>query len=182
MLPSFIRTVDAINEHFGRAVSWLALLMVLVQFAVVLMRYVFGIGWIWVQESIIYMHAIVFLAAAGYTLLHNGHVRVDIFYGGMGDRRKAVVDLVGGLLFLLPMCAAIVWASTSFVTRSWSILEGSPEGDNGIPGVFLLKTMILVFCLLVALQGLAMMARSILTLSGHGAPPGPKADVQGEGV
>ena len=83
-LQSFVRTVDTLNERLGRLVSWLALFMVLTQFVVVLTRYVFGLGWIWMQESIIYMHAIVFLAAAGYTLVHNGHVRVDIFYGGYG--------------------------------------------------------------------------------------------------
>ena len=182
MLPSLIRAVDTMNEYLGRAVSWFALFMVLVQFAVVLMRYVFGVGWIWVQESIIYMHAGVFLAAAGYTLLHNGHVRVDIFYGGMGERGRAIVDFIGGFLFLLPMCAMIAWSSFGFVARAWSIFEGSPEGDNGIPGVFLLKSAILLFCAVVALQGLAMMARSVLTLSGAEPPPSPAAGPQGEGA
>ena len=182
MLPSLVRTVDILNERLGQAVSWLALFMVLVQFVVVLMRYVFGVGWIWVQESIIYMHATVFLAAAGYTLLHNGHVRVDIFYGGMGPRARAVVDFLGGAVFLLPMCAMIAWSSWGFVARAWGIFEGSPEGDNGIKGVWALKSVILVFCAVVALQGLAMMARSILTLSGAEAPAGPATDPAGEGV
>lgn len=182
MLSSFIRTIETLNEHIGRLVSWLALFMVLVQFAVVLLRYVFGIGWIWLQESIIYMHAIVFLMAAGYTLVHNGHVRVDIFYEGMAARGRAVVDLIGGLIFLLPMCAMIVWASLGFVISSWAIFEGSPEGENGIPGVFALKTMILMFCLLVGLQGLALMARSLMTLKGEPPPPSRKPDLQGEGV
>lgn len=182
MLTSFVRLVETLNERLGRLISWLALFMVLVQFAVVLLRYVFGIGWIWLQESIVYMHAIVFLVAAGYTLVHDGHVRVDIFYEGMSQRGKALVNFLGGLVFLLPMCAVITWSSFGFVTRSWGIFEGSPEGDNGIPAVFLLKTMILVFCAAVALQGLALMARSVLTLSGAAPPPQPKADMQGEGV
>jgi len=187
MLSNFVRTVDTLNERLGRLVSWLALFMVLTQFVVVLTRYVFGLGWIWMQESIIYMHAIVFLAAAGYTLVHNGHVRVDIFYGTMGVRSKAIVDFIGGCVFLLPMCAMIAWASFGFVTRAWGIFEGSPEGDNGIPGVFLLKTAILVFCAVVALQGLAIMARSLLTLGGAEPPPAPgsdvpQSDVQEEGV
>lgn len=182
MLSTFVRAVDTLNERLGRLVSWLALFMVLTQFIVVLTRYVFGLGWIWMQESIIYMHASVFLAAAGYTLVHDGHVRVDIFYGGMGARGKAIVDFLGGFVFLLPMCAMIAWASFGFVTRAWGIMEGSPEGDNGIPGVYILKSMILVFCALVALQGLVMMARSVLTLSGVEPPPRPQADVQGEGV
>lgn len=182
MLTSFVRTVDLLNERLGRLISWLALFMVLTQFIVVLMRYVFGLGWIWVQESIIYMHATVFLAAAGYALVHDGHVRVDIFYGGMSDRGKAIVDFIGGVVFLLPMCAMISWASFGFVSRAWDIMEGSPEGDNGIPGIYILKSMIIVFCALVALQGLVMMARSALVLSGSEQPPRPKADVQGEGV
>ncbi len=182
MLSTLIRAIDSMNEHIGRLVSWLALFMVLMQFAVVLMRYVFGIGWIWAQESIIYMHAVVFLIAAGYTLRHNGHVRVDIFYSGMSERAKAVVDIVGGLIFLLPVCAVIAWSSSGFVTSAWSIFEGSPEGNQGIPGVYLLKTLILVFCALVALQGLALMARSLLILAGAKPPPGPKSDMQGEGV
>lgn len=182
MLPSLIRTIDRLNEALGRAVSWLTLFMILVQFAVVLTRYVFGIGWIWLQESIIYMHAIVFLAAAGYTLVHDGHVRVDIFYGGMSVRGKAIVDFLGGLVFLLPMCVMIAWSSWGFVASGWAIMEGSPEGDNGIPGVFILKSFIIVFCALVALQGLAMMARSALTLSGAAQPPSPKTGMQGEGV
>jgi len=181
MLACFVRVIDTINENIGRAVSWLTLFMVLVQFAVVVARYVFGVGFIWLQESIIYMHAFVFLAAAGYTLLYNGHVRVDIFYGRMNERGKAIVDLVGGVVFLLPMCAAIFWTSFGYVGRAWAVLEGSPEGDSGIPAVFLLKAMILVFCLVVALQGLALMARAILTLTAK-APPAPEPDMPGEGV
>lgn len=189
MLLTFVRAIDTLNERLGRLVSWLALFMVLVQFVVVLLRYVFGIGWIWMQEGIIYMHALVFLTAAGYTLVHDGHVRVDIFYGGMSERGKAIVNLFGGFVFLLPMCAMIAWASFGFVSRAWGIFEGSPEGDNGIPGVFILKSMILVFCGVVALQGLAMMARSILILSGMAPPPVPTGAVpaaaesgQGEGL
>jgi TRAP-type mannitol/chloroaromatic compound transport system permease small subunit len=181
MIACLIRVVDTINERMGRAVSWLVLFMVLIQFAVVVARYVFGMGFIWLQESIIYMHAFVFLAAAGYTLLHNGHVRVDIFYGSMTDRGKAIVDLVGGLVFLLPMCGAIFWISFGYVSRSWQVLEGSPEGDSGIPAVFLLKGMILVFCVVVALQGVALIARSVLTLSGKPLPS-PVSDMPGEGV
>jgi TRAP-type mannitol/chloroaromatic compound transport system permease small subunit len=189
MLSSLVRFVEIMNERLGQAVSWLALFMVLIQFVVVLMRYVFGVGWIWVQESIIYMHASIFLIAAGYTLLHNGHVRVDIFYASMNTKAKAVVDLVGGLIFLLPTCAMIFWASWPYVVSSWQVLEISQEGDSGIPAVFLLKSVILVFCVVLGLQGLAMMARSLLTLNGATLPSRPgevtastPAKAQGEGV
>src|SRR5690554_3054538 len=96
--------IDALNERVGRAVSWLAILMVLVQFVVVLQRYVFGIGSIWMQESIVYMHGLLFMLVAGYTLLHNSHVRVDVLYRTMSPRAKAWVDLLGTIFLIWPLC------------------------------------------------------------------------------
>lgn len=166
-----IRLIDATNEHVGRAVSWLTLFMMLTQMAVVVLRYIFGVGWVALQESIVYMHATVFLAAAGYTLLHDGHVRIDIFYAAASARRKAAVNLIGVACLLLPMAAAIFWIAWPYVAKSWSVLEKSPEG-SGIPAVFLLKSIILVYAALLALQGISLALRSILTLAGA-APPRP---------
>ena len=170
--------IDALNDTVGKAVAWLALAMVLVQFTVVVMRYVFGIGSIFMQESIIYLHAVVFMVGAGYTLLHNGHVRVDIFYREASARRKAVVDLAGVALFLLPVCGLIWWGSWPYVANSWRVFEGSRE-TSGIQAVFLLKSVILVFVALVVLQGLSMAARSVIVLLGA-EPPRPGAE-QGRG-
>lgn len=164
-LVSVAQRIDALNENIGKAVAWLALLMVIVQFIVVIMRYVFGIGSIFMQESIIYLHATVFMLGAGYTLLHNGHVRVDIFYREASPRRKAMVDIVGVAIFLIPVCALIWWGSWSYVANSWRVFEGSRE-TSGIQAVFLLKTVILVFVVLVVLQGISMAIRSLLTLAG----------------
>ncbi len=161
--------IDALNDTIGKAVVWLALAMVLVQFVVVVMRYVFGIGSIFMQESILYLHAVVFMVGAGYTLLHNGHVRVDIFYREASARRKAVVDLAGVALFLLPVCGLIWWGSWTYVANSWRVFEGSRE-TSGIQAVFLLKSVILVFVALVVLQGLSMAARSVIVLLGAGPP------------
>jgi TRAP-type mannitol/chloroaromatic compound transport system permease small subunit len=141
-LLSVARGIDALNENVGKAVAWLALLMVIVQFAVVILRYVFGIGSIFLQESIIYLHAVVFMVGAGYTLLHSGHVRVDIFYREASPRQKAVVDLLGVVVFLVPVCSLIWWASWPYVASSWRVFEGSRE-TSGIQAVFLLKTVIL---------------------------------------
>lgn len=171
-LAAFARVVSAVNERIGRTLAWLTLGMVLVEFALVMMRYVFGLGSTIVQESVVYMHSTVFLAAAGYTLVHDGHVRCDIFYSAASARRKAIVDLVGSFLFLLPTCALIGWIAWPYVRAAWQVLEGSPEGTLGIPAVFLLKTLILVFAGLLALQGLAVAARSVLFLKGV-APAGP---------
>ena len=166
LLASLSRRIDAINEFVGVAVSWVALLMVLTQFVVVVMRYVFGVGSVIMQESIVYMHATLFLVVAGYTLLHNGHVRCDIFYAAATPKRKALIDLCGVFVFLIPLCSLLWWVSWPYVSAAWAVLEGSPEGMLGIPGVYLLKTTILVFAGLVFMQGLSMAAHSLLVLAG----------------
>ena len=160
------RMTDRFNDWLGRSIAWLALAIVLVQFVVVVMRYVFGLGSVKLQESIVYLHAMVFMLGAGYTLLHNGHVRCDIFYSAATPRAKAWVDLFGVAVFLLPMCALIAWVAWPYVGAAWAVREGSPEGSLGIPGVFLLKTVILVFAGLLALQGLALAIHAALELTG----------------
>jgi len=165
-LPALARTIDTLNRHIGQATAWLALLMVLVQFLVVVLRYVFGLGFIWMQESIMYMHGLLFMVGAGYTLLQDGHVRVDLFYREASLRTKALVDLLGSLLFLIPFCGLILWVSVDYVTNSWRVLEGSKE-TSGVQGIFLLKSAILVFAVLVTLQGLSTIVRSVLTLTGQ---------------
>ena len=159
--------IDRANGLIGRWVSWLALFMVLVQFLLVIMRYVFGIGSILIQESLIYAHGTLFMMAAGYTLLMDGHVRVDVFYRGTSAAKKAIVDLCGVLFLLLPVCYLLWDASWPYVAESWKVLEGSRE-TSGIQGVFLLKTVILVFVALLALQGLSLAIRSLMVLTGHG--------------
>lgn len=166
--------IDTFNDTVGKAVSWLAVLMVLTQFSVVVLRYVFGISFIKMQEGVIYEHATLFMLGAAFTLLHEGHVRVDIFYRTASVRAKAMVDLIGALFFLLPICGLIVWASVPYVMNSWAMLEGSQE-TSGIPAVYLLKSLILAFAVLMAMQGVAMILRSILTFRGLSAPH-PKSD------
>lgn len=165
-LASLARVIDAINERIGRTIAWAALAMVLVQFTVVVMRYVFGIGSILMQESVIYLHAILFLIGSGYTLLHDGHVRLDIFYRDASVRTKALVDLWGSIGLLIPVTVLIWWFSWPYVAGSWEVLEGSRE-TSGIHAVFLLKTVILVFAALMFVQGISLLARSILTLKGR---------------
>ena len=157
--------IDRLNTAIGRAASWCALAILLIGFAVVLLRYVLGLGSIWLQESILYAHAALFLLAAAWTLKQGGHVRVDVFYADASPRAKAWVDLVGVLLLLLPFCLAILWFSLPYVTRSWAILERSRE-SSGLPLVFLLKTLIPVFAVLLALQGVAQAIRAALILRG----------------
>ena len=156
------------NEKVGRVISWLALLMVLVQFSVVILRYVFAIGFIPLQESIWYLHGIVFMVAAGYTLLHNGHVRVDIYYSVASDKRKALIDLLGVVFFLLPIVTTTLVISWSYIINSWRVLEGSME-TTGLPLVFLLKSVILLFVFFLGTQGISLAIRSYFVLKGQEA-------------
>ena len=165
-LAGFVRTIDRLNDCIGRGVAWLTLAMVLITFLVVILRYVFSLGWVAMQESYVWLHGIVFMVGAGYTLLHNGHVRVDIFYRPASARYKAWVDLFGVILLLLPVVVVVIWGSWDYVLESWIRMEESREA-GGLPGLFMLKTVILVFCILLALQGLSLAARSFLVLAGH---------------
>ena len=153
-LIAVCRAIERVNGTIGKAAAWLVLFLVLVQFALVLMRYVFGTGSLFMQESLIYAHAILFMMAAAWTLAEDRHVRVDIFYATATPRRKAAIDLFGVVFFLLPMCVLLWSVGYPYVARSWAVLEGSRE-TSGIPAIFLLKTFILLFVLTLALQGLA---------------------------
>ena len=159
--------VDGLNERLGRALAWLTLGMVVLQFAIVVMRYVFGLGSVIAQEAVVYMHATLFLGGAAYTLLHKGHVRCDIFYRDASPRTRDLIDLCGVLLFLLPLCAVTFWMSWPYVANAWAVLEGSPKGDLGIPAVFLLKTVMLFFAVLLGLQGCSVAIRACLRLARH---------------
>jgi TRAP-type mannitol/chloroaromatic compound transport system permease small subunit len=155
--------IDRLTAAVGRAAAWCVVFVVMVQFAVVLMRYALGLGSIWLTESIIYAHAALFMLAAAWTLRENGHVRVDVFYADAPPRRKALIDLLGALFLLLPFAIALLWLSLPYVGRSWAILERSREA-SGIPAVFLLKTLIPAFALLMALQGIAQAIRALEVL------------------
>ena len=157
--------LDKVSAALGRAVSWLTLFMVLVTFVVVVMRYVFDAGFIWVQESVVWMHAMVFMLGAAYTLHDEEHVRVDVFYRNMSAQRRAWIDLVGVLIFLLPLCVFLAWNSWEFVAQSWRVGESSRE-HGGLPYPFLplLKCALLLMPVTVALQGLSLLLKSVRTL------------------
>jgi len=154
--------LDAVSIKVGHAVSWLTLLMVLVTFVIVVMRYAFGAGLIWLQESLTWMHAAVFMLGAAYTLQQEQHVRVDIFYRKMSDKHRAWVDFLGVLVFIFPMCAFFVYTSIDYVAASWSIREVS-RNSGGLPYPFvpLLKSVLIIMPVAVGLQGISLLLRSI---------------------
>ena len=156
-----------INSFLGRATAWLTLFMVLVTFVVVVMRYVFDAGLIWLQESVVWMHACVFMVGAAYTLQREEHVRVDIFYREMSPKRRAWVDLIGVLVFLLPLCALLAWKALDYVAISWKLQEASREsGGLPYPLIPLLKSALVVMPITVGLQGISMLMSSVRTLRG----------------
>ena len=163
-MTGFADRIDRLNSAIGRSVAWLALAVVLLQFALVAARYIFGLGSVWAGETVIYAHAAVFMLAAAWTLQAGGHVRVDIFYADASARTKAVIELVGSLLLLLPFMVVLLWLSVPYAGRSWAILEHSQE-TSGLPIVFVLKTLIPIFALLMALQGVAQALHAIAALS-----------------
>lgn len=159
--------LDRISVFLGKTSAWLTLLMVIVTFIVVVMRYVFDVGFIWLQESVVWMHAFVFMVGAAYTLQQEEHVRVDIFYRDMSPRRKAWIDIIGVVLFLLPLCFFLAWKAADFVAVSWQLEESSREsGGLPYPLIPLLKTVLIVMPLTVALQGVALLMRSLAALRG----------------
>jgi TRAP-type mannitol/chloroaromatic compound transport system permease small subunit len=144
-------------------VAWLTLLMVLTTFMIVILRYAFSTGWIALQESVIYMYALIFLLGIPYTLKQDGHVRVDIFYCQMTERHQAWVNLLGTCLLLLPMTGFIAWISWDYVSASWVLKESSGEA-GGLPGVYLLKSTILIMAVLLFLQGISQLLSTIALL------------------
>jgi TRAP-type mannitol/chloroaromatic compound transport system permease small subunit len=160
--------LDRFSTATGKFISWLTVLMVLITVVIVVMRYVFDAGLIWLQESVIWMHGAVFMLGAAYTLRDEDHVRVDIFYRKMSDTGRAWVDALGVMLFLLPLCAYLAWASFDFAASSWSIHESSREpGGLAYPMIPILKSIIVVTPVAIMLQGLSLLLRSVARIRGN---------------
>lgn len=167
--------VSRVNAAIGRAVAWLTLAMVAITAGVVALRYGLGRGSIALQESVTYLHCMVFMLGAAMTLHQGGHVRVDILYRDWSARRRALVDLLGSLLLLAPFAVFTLWTSWDYVARSWAIRESSMEA-GGIPAVYLLKSLIPIMAAMLLAQGLADALRNALVLAGvePTAPPQPR--------
>jgi TRAP-type mannitol/chloroaromatic compound transport system permease small subunit len=164
LLAYAMRAINGVNRVIGNIFGWLSLGIVLVCFWVVVERYLFSVTRLWMQDLYVWMNGAMFTAVAGYALFRNDHVRVDIFFRPSPNRRKAVMDMVGVLVFLWPFCWVIWTYCYTFVMRSWRFMEGSAN-FGGMPGLFVLKSFILVLAVVLALQGLAMILRSILILA-----------------
>ncbi len=163
MFNRALASIESFIDWSGRTVSWLSLFLVLITFTVVVLRYVFNSGSIALQEITTYLHASVFLIGMAYTMQQDAHVRVDIFYTRCSKQTKAWIDLFGALFLLLPFMLFVTWVSWQYIADSWTVFEGSREA-GGLPGVFLLKSLILVMTFLLSLQTFTQIARNIETI------------------
>lgn len=163
-LNKFVESIDKVTEVTGKIIMWFTLVMVLLSFFIVVLRYGFNLGWIAMQESVLYFHGFVFMLGAAYTLKADGHVRVDIFYQNFSKRRRAFVDLFGTLFLLIPVCLAITILSWDYVAASWKILEKSGEA-GGLPFVYISKSLLILLALTLILQGLAEIGRNLIIIS-----------------
>ncbi len=162
----FAERLDTVNRQTGLLVRWLALFMVFLVFAIVVLRYVFGVSFIWLNESVLYLHGSLFMLGAGYTLLVDEHVRVDIFYARARPRTQALIDTFGHFFLLAPAMTVLLIYTWPSVRNSWAVLEG-PISVGGIPASFLLKSLIPAFCVLVLVQALACLIRDLSRLRGE---------------
>lgn len=166
IMASIIRAISAVNRLLGNVFAWLSLLMVLICFTVVVQRYALGFTVLWMQDLYVWLNGAMFTAVAGFALLRDDHVRVDIFYRPAKIRTKAIIDLIGVLIFLIPFCWVVYTYTWNYVARSWRIGEAS-SNVGGMPGLYILKSFLLVFVAVIFLQGIAMALRSILVLRGR---------------
>ncbi|RAU17130.1 C4-dicarboxylate ABC transporter permease [Nitrincola tibetensis] len=161
-----VRLICRINLILGNIFSWFSLGIVLTCFTVVVLRYFFSTGYVWMQDLYVWLNGMMFMGIAGFTLMQNGHVRVDIFYRPANARRKAIIDMIGCIVFVTPFLYIVTTYGLPYVQRSWRFMEGS-SNFGGMPGLYIVKSFILVFVGVVALQAIAMVMRSVLILSGR---------------
>jgi len=158
MFKDFAQQIDQFIDWTGRVISWFTIGMVVVMFLVVCFRFLLDIGWVWLQELVNYQHAYIFMIGAAYTLKHDSHVRVDVFYRGMSNKNKARVDVFGTLFLLLPVCGFIFVASWSEVISAWQDLEPS-QRTGGLNFAYILKSVMLIMPALLSLQGIAIILK-----------------------
>jgi len=163
MLAKFCRTIDKTNAVIGKTVAYGTLLMALIMFSVVVLRYGFNLGWIAMQESITYLHAAVFLLGSAYTYQQNGHVRVDVFYRRFSSKTKTIIDLLGCVFFMLPVALYIAITCWPYVMESWQLLEGSRE-PGGLPFLYVLKSFLLIFAITLVLQSISEILKNSMRL------------------
>ena len=164
VLKKYVKIIDFLNEKIGHGISWLTLLLVLVVCFDVVSRYIFKSSSVGVQELEWHIFAVIFLMGGAYTLMHEKHVRVDIIYSRLSERKKALINLAGTIFFLIPFCLLIIFSSFDFVWNSFTIGESSPD-PGGLPFRFILKAVLPLSFIFILLQGISLLFKSILIIT-----------------
>src|SRR5690606_5458253 len=150
VLATIIQIINLFNRLVGNIFAWLSLAIVIVCFAVVVQRYALSTTRLWMQDLYVWLNGAMFTAVTGFALLRNDHVRVDIFYQPASIRTKTIIDMIGVVVFLMPFAWVVYAYGWNFVARSWRLYEGSAN-IGGMPGLFILKSFILVFVFVIAI-------------------------------
>ena len=164
ILEKIIIFIENFTKTVSRLTSWLIITMVLIAFSVVILRYFFNFGFVWMQEIYVWFHGIVFLFGASYALMHDKHVRVDIFYRPTSEKKKAWINLIFSIIFILPFIFVIFKYSIPYILKSWASLEKSREA-GGLPFLYIYKTTLIFFCFLLFFQTIALIFRCLLVIS-----------------
>ncbi|NVJ59157.1 MAG: TRAP transporter small permease subunit [Gammaproteobacteria bacterium] len=166
MLRLVRKILASCANYTGKFIAFATALMVFIMFTSTLLSQLFSINFIALQESVTWLHAAVFMLGAAYTLQHNEHVRVDIFYHRFSNKTQAIIDIVGTILFLFPLCIFILYSSWGFVEVSWKLKEASAEA-GGLPAVYLMKSLILIMPVLLIVEGVHQIVCNIEKLSSN---------------
>lgn len=162
-MKSIVKIIDKINEQLGKAASWCSLLLVLIVCIDVILRYFFKWSQVWIMEIELYLFAIIFLIGGAYAFQKDQHVRVDVFYSNMSEHNKAIVNLIGGIMFLIPWSLIMIYIGQRYFIKSWNISESSSQ-PGGLPALYIKKGLLVFAFLLLFLQGVSSVLKSILIL------------------
>ena len=158
-----MKLINKINTRIGKSFAWLLLIMVVLTCIIVILRYLFNIGFIWMQELVRFCYAMVFLACAAYTLAEDEHVRVDIIYSNLSNKSKSIINIIGSIIFVIPVCLVIIYYSFNYVVNSWAQLEGSLE-ERGLHAVYILKSFIWIFAIMLIFQSLSIIYTNLYNI------------------
>ena len=158
-----MKFINKTNTRIGKSFAWLLLIMVILTCIIVVLRYLFNIGFIWMQELVRFCYAMVFLACAAYTLAEDEHVRVDIIYSNLSNKSKSIINIIGSIIFVIPVCLVIIYYSFNYVVNSWAQLEGSLE-ERGLHAVYILKSFIWIFAIMLIFQSLSIIYTNLYNI------------------
>lgn len=162
-LKNIANFIDKLNETIGRAVSWLTTALVALVVVDVIFRYLFNTSKAWTIEMEWHLFALIFLLGSGYAFKHDRHVRVDLFYSRFSKKDQALVDMIGGIIFLVPWCLLVIYGAWGYALQSFRIGEGSPD-PGGLPALYIIKFSIVIGVFLLMLQGIANIIQSYITI------------------